>query len=305
MIGHPAFLRNINLQQTVFLDSMHGLGDNIAQRGLVRHLLAKGHEVYINTPWPDVYYDCPGLKFVKTISSLRAQKRNIQKQSDRMTYDRPTSGTPVKIHYTWDLVQRYGSIPQAIAARAGVLDPVSTAFEDRTPFLQAPCAVAVNFYVYHPLTSRKEWPAIAARNPDYKGYAELAQKIQNILRDCKPVSISDEEPGQEEIVKETMLKGALEYHKGELDFFSIGAHFLRSAFVMTSPGFFVHLCIALGVPVIVVFGGYENRSTFPNPGKHCYIEPMEPGSMFSQRPTNKRIDMAQASAQLSEFFRSL
>ena len=41
---------------------MKGLGDNIYQRAFVKRLPGP---VYLETPWPELYEDLPGVKFVR------------------------------------------------------------------------------------------------------------------------------------------------------------------------------------------------------------------------------------------------
>ena len=64
---------------------MHGLGDNIYQRAHVRQAVANGSEIYLTTPWPQLYADLPGVRCVRPNSHLRTQAKNEKQCSRRFS----------------------------------------------------------------------------------------------------------------------------------------------------------------------------------------------------------------------------
>lgn len=60
---------------TTFVEGMHGLGDSIYLRAFVKSLAARG-EVYLATPWPELFADL-GVKCVRKNTVMRTQVKNI------------------------------------------------------------------------------------------------------------------------------------------------------------------------------------------------------------------------------------
>src|SRR3546814_18192800 len=68
--------------KSIYVQGMHGLGDNLHQRAILRHLM-QSHEVWLETPWPCIYHDLVGdrLKLVSKGSRLRTQAKNERRES--------------------------------------------------------------------------------------------------------------------------------------------------------------------------------------------------------------------------------
>jgi hypothetical protein len=58
------------------LASMHGMGDNLHQRAIVRRLMEQD-VVYLDTPWPSVYHDLvgPRLHLVRPAATTLRTRR--------------------------------------------------------------------------------------------------------------------------------------------------------------------------------------------------------------------------------------
>ena len=75
---------------------MFGLGDNCFNRPFVRAAAAR-YEIYLDTPWPELYADLD-IKFVRGTRQLRTQQKNMARQpADR--WARPPPMREVKIAY--------------------------------------------------------------------------------------------------------------------------------------------------------------------------------------------------------------
>src|SRR5215468_4237098 len=64
---------------SIFIRGMWGLGDNIYSRPFVR-VLAREHDIWLDTPWPELYADL-NIKFVRGTRRLRTQQKNILRQT--------------------------------------------------------------------------------------------------------------------------------------------------------------------------------------------------------------------------------
>src|SRR5690348_14858775 len=87
----------------ILVRGMHGLGDNLHQRAIVRDYLGRGHKIWLETPWPSVYHDLVGrqVRLVNTGSRLRTQAKNAEREAARYYVGGPPSGaTIVTVRYT-------------------------------------------------------------------------------------------------------------------------------------------------------------------------------------------------------------
>ena len=94
---------------------MHGLGDNVHQRAVVRHLLAShpSTKFWLKTPWPCLYHDLVGdrLHLIDPSTSLRTQRKNsIREQARYVPPPRASPGSGCEVSYKPELVQQTGSV---------------------------------------------------------------------------------------------------------------------------------------------------------------------------------------------------
>lgn len=287
---------------------MHGLGDNLHQRAIVRQFMER-HHVWLETPWPCVYHDLVGerLTLLSKGSALRTQAKNARREAARFSRRMPPAGArTLQISYAPELVRRCGSVLGAMAATCGVATadfslPVPQAWRDRAAVWLARWQPPKPLLIYRPLVERSEWGGCAARNPDHAAYAALVESVRDRFF---VVSLADLQPGAEWMVGQH-VRGDVELHRGELDFETIAALTADAALVISSPGFAVVLAQAVGTPVCAVFGGYENGSSFMSGAllaPYLAIEPITPCNCFSHRhDCQKAIDLPAALERLSRF----
>jgi hypothetical protein len=292
------------------IDGMHGLGDNVHQRAVIRHLLAvhSSTTFWLKTPWPCLYHDLVGdrLHVVDPATSLRTQRKNSIREQARYALPPRVSRRRRRISYNSRLVQQTGSVLGSMIRTTLGHDLADADF--RLPVLAAWRAKADALIgrqdkpvmVLRPLVERTEWRGCAARNPDPVAYTALYNSIRGRFF---VVSLADIVPGVEDLV--TDLRADICFHKGELDIEAIAGLVSRAALTFCSPGFAVPLSQAVGTPVIAVFGGFECSRSFS--GGHRFaptlgIDPINPCQCWSHSHNcDKRIDLLAAHANIEEF----
>lgn len=273
----------------VIVQGMHGLGDNIHQRGILRALMAN-NDVWLESSWVSIYHDLigEGLKVVNKLTSLRTQTKNAQRERASFSKDRaPLSARRLKIWYPPAEVRAQRSVFGAMCKAAGV-DAAQADF--RLPIPAAWSAKAQAWcdtwrphkplLIYRPLVMRTEWSGCAARNPDQEAYAALFDAIRDLFF---VVSVADLVPRKEWQVGLACEADAT-CHAGELDIETLAALTARAAMVFASPGFMVPLSQAVGTPVVCTFGGYERGYSFSSGARfapYLPIEPVNPCDCFS------------------------
>lgn len=290
---------------------MHGLGDNIRQRAIIRQLMVS-HDVWLESSWVSVYHDLigEGLKVVHKPTRLRTQAKNAARESDSFSRSRlPSGARAIAVNYPPEMVRQHGSV---MAAMCSVTGTDIAAADFRLPIPMAWRAKAAAWIerwnadrpilLYRPLVDRpSDWGGCAARNPDHAAYAELFRSIRDRFF---VVSVADLVPGKEWIVGEPIDADA-ECHAGELEFETLAALTSVAAMVFCSPGFAGVLAQAVGTPVAMTFGGYERSSFFFEGAKSAPvlgIDPVDPCDCFSHHHAcRKSIDLEQAKARLELF----
>lgn len=303
---------------SLFIQGMHGLGDCIHQRAVLRQLMTM-QSVTLETSWPSVYHDLVGedLKLVRRPVSLRTQNKNQIREADKFSPSHNASGAAIRVAYGGAQVMQTESktVLEAMCQSVGV----SYAEADyRLPipdqwFQQLFKTLGVDantmfarerpWLVYRPLVARPEWRGSIMRNADPGGYAELFSVIRDQFF---VVSVADLEPGREWIVGPE-LKADLALHAGELTFETMSALFCAADLVYTSSGFAAILAPAVKTPVVSVVGGYECLSAHASGARfapYLGIGPrVECGCWTSQcrQSCDKTIDLTAAGMRLMEF----
>lgn len=291
----------------LLIQGMHGLGDNLHQRAVLRQVMER-HDVWLESSWVAPYHDliAQGLKVVHKTTSLRTQTKNSRREAACFARARPprTAGR-LAISYRPEQVRRVGSVLGAMcetagvdAARADFRLPVPEAWRARA---RQVVKTARPILLYRPLVERREWGGCPTRNPDHAAYAHLARALSDRFF---VVSVADLVPGQEWMVGEP-LRRDLAFHCGELPFETLAGLVSISAMVLSSPGFAVVLAQAVGTPVACVFGGYESSRSFSAGARfapYLGIDPVTPCECFSHgHGCDKRIDLPFAEAHLAAF----
>jgi ADP-heptose:LPS heptosyltransferase len=155
--------------------------------------------------------------------------------------------------------------------------------------------------IHRPLIVRSEWGGCAKRNPDHAHYAELYEAIRDrffVVSVADLVSKVEWQVGKDVDVD-------VKLHGGELPFEALAALFSRAALVYASPGFAVPLAQAVETPVICVFGGFENSTSFLGGARYspyCGIDTVRPCDCWSHNHNcEKRIDMSSALKRVQDF----
>lgn len=142
----------------IHIQGMHGLGDNIMQRPFIR-AAAKRFNVYLETPWPELYADIERVFPVRANSQLRTQAKS--EALSQMTWHRPI-GRRHRLNYGPQDLAR-SNIWRALDRKMSLGD---------VPFvLDLPTLPRVDIdtggkplAVVRPVTARAEW-LNEARNP--------------------------------------------------------------------------------------------------------------------------------------------
>lgn len=298
----------MNSKTPLYIEGMHGLGDNLHQRAVIRKLLEK-HDIWLETSWPTIYYDMP-IKCVAYGTNLRTQLKNVEKEKS-LFVERPKVITNrMKIWYESKDITETGSVLGAMLKFTG-LPPEDADFSFIVPeewrkkakTLIASWGTTKPILFYRPLVVRHEWKNCDVRNPNKLAYYNLF----NYLKDSYfIVSVADVD-GKNEKICSHPIKADVQFHAGELDFPMLAAVMAESALVFASPGFAVPLARAVGTPVICVFGGYENSSSF-SVGYSPYlgIDTIKPCSCYSRKHVcNKTIKIPEAKQKIRSFLDAL
>jgi ADP-heptose:LPS heptosyltransferase len=283
------------------VDGMHGLGDNLHQRAIVRQLIER-HTVWLRTPWPSLYHDLAGerLRLLEQPSRLRTQAKNAARERAAYAAEAPPRGAPVQgVWYTPDRIRTFGSILGAMLAHTGCdLRRYDFSLPLKAEWIASAAAWLERWspgkplMLYRPLIERTEWRGCAARNPDHAAY----EALYAVLRErFFVVSVADLEPGKEWLVGLPAAADAY-CHAGELDVGTLAALTARAALVFAAPGFATVLAQAVGTPSVTVYGGHETaacHSLYPRSADHLAIEPVRPcGCHRHDHACDKRIDLA-------------
>lgn len=299
----------------IMIEGMHGLGDNLHQRGLLKQLLAMGHEVHLASSWIAPYHDLIddlGLKVFKRPTTLRTQTKNAYREEHKFSTAPQKPDKVLRISYSGEQVRAHKSVLGAMCASIGV-DYTRVDFRMPVPdaWKQAALAkiTAANnntipdkpILFYRPLVARTEWTGCGARNPDQSVYAEL---LKHNFSDYFIVSIADLVPGKEWLVG-TPIRDNIRFHSGELNFEELAGLMALSDVAYTSPGFAVPLAQAISTPVVCIFGGYERSYSFSGGARFSHylgIDPIKPCDCFAHNhKCDKRIDIPRAHRAIVAF----
>jgi len=293
---------------------MHGLGDNLHQRALIRQLLNRTERILLATPWPCLYHDLAHrIEFVHERSELRAQSKNAYREFAKFTYHQAPFISPdfqLKVSYSGASVKAHGSILAAMLFDSGLEPtpydfrlPVPDSWHDKAQVWIDQWKPTKPLLIYRPLTVRTEWQGCALRNPDHDAYSRLFELLR---KHFFVVGIADLMTHIEWLVGHPAQLDACCY-AGELDIETLAALTQRAALVYASSGFASILAQAVGTPSICVFGGLENSSSLSLGGNltpYLGIDPIQPCSCFSfkcSHECSKQIDIRAAQSRIERF----
>lgn len=239
-----ASIESVLTPPKLYLKGMQGLGDNIYQRAVVRELTVV-HDIWLETPWPELYADLP-IHCVRVETQLRTQAKNVARRTEWAVPPRELK--PRQITYSGADGSQLEGLCAALGVKADRLtfDLPPLPEQDREPYI-----------VIRPATVRTEWPA-EARNPlpEY-----LAMAAETLRRHFRIVSVADLSPGAEWPVLPLPYADET-YHAGELGVEELLALIAGAAGVVGGVGWLVPAAVAARVPMFLIYGGW-GRSNGP------------------------------------------
>lgn len=222
----------------IYVKGMHGLGDNIFQRGFIKNL--KG-DIYVETPWPQLYEGLD-VKCVKPKLKLRTQAKNAEAVDTWAK--RPAQVTRyISPGYNARTMER-ASLIGAMRGQFGVEPDLSL------PDFPSPVTRA-KYAVIRPATVRTEW-ANPARNPDPRYLAQAAEMLRQ--RGYYVVSVADINDTDEWAVGE-LPYADLRMHGGEWDVTQILGLVQHASVVVGGVGWILPAAAAYETPLYMVLGG--------------------------------------------------
>jgi hypothetical protein len=223
---------------------MRGLGDSIYERPFIR-ALARSHDLFLQTPWPELFEDIPYAHFVIYSEKLRTQAKNLARNRRRLQRLPPVNR---KVKATYGTSNPYLGILPDYAAAFGV--PFEPALFDLPPGVAPPVPTTKPIALIRPVTVRNEW-ANPARNclPQYLNEAAV------ILRErFHVVSVADVvESG--EWFDGNPPTADTSFHRGELTLPQLLGLVHRAAVIVGGVGWIAPAAAAAKRPLILIAGG--------------------------------------------------
>ena len=219
-----------------------GLGDNIYQRPFIK-ALSKTHELYLETPWPQLFFDLP-VKFIKASTSLRTQAKNVAR--DNIKYVEPLNMPTIEPRYVGEDLKRGINMVEGLK-KAYKCEPESF---DLPKFTTIKVNTKKPICIIRPATIRQEWIA-ASRNPD-PNYLLEASRI--LRKKYYVISIADID-NLNEIGVEPLPEADLYFNKGELTVEQVLGLIQQAELVVGGVGFILPACIATGTKLFCILGG--------------------------------------------------
>lgn len=302
------------MKPQLYIQGMHGLGDNLHQRAIIRQLM-QTYAITLETSWPSVYHDLD-IKFASRRVALRTQQKNSEREAGKFSAMRHGPGMR-SMRIAYGGAQVLGSPSKTILEvmcnvtgtsfnTADYRLPIPQAWKNEAAKIIGPLpleGVTKPWMVYRPLVVRPEWRGSAQRNADAASYAELFSRIRD---DFFVISVADLEDGKEWIIGPD-AKPDLTFHRGELHFEALAALFAAADLVFTSSGFAAILAPAVGTPCISIGGGYEDPRCHESGAKFApflSIGPMAPCSCWTsacRKVCDKKINMLTAIPEIEQF----
>lgn len=304
------------------IDGMHGMGDNLHQRAIVRQLM-QAYDVWLYSSWGALYHDliADGLKVMRKPIRLRTQMKNQTRESEQKYFTQKTPPRAPSFRFMYHGQNVTGTPSHTILEAMFRCAPAPANYADADYRLPVPdewkepakrllCSINGSgkpVLIYRPLTERPEWRGGAQRNADPQVYAQLFAMIRD---NFFVISVADLQPGREWIVGPHLIADK-SFHNGELPFEHLAGLYSQADLVYTSSGHGAILAPAVGKPVVSIVGGYERAAWHASGAKfapYLGIEPINPcqcSTSMCGRACDKRTDISSAKAALTLFIGSL
>lgn len=241
---------------------MMGLGDNIYQRSFIKSM--KG-DIYLHTPFPEIYSDLKNVKFVKPRTILRTQNKNIKSTSYNFTLPKGS----------YNKIVKYGKsgICNGMRVSTGEIQSEMDLPDFKSDFNFN------NYIIIRPVTLRKEWLA-ESRSPDYK-YVNMISEIAK-ERGYTVISIADIDCENEFHVGDLPYSD-VSFNHGELSISDIFSLTKNSKLIAGGIGWIVPLGYAQKINTIAVCGGYgaynSPEKLEPMTGDKSHVNFLKPDNM--------------------------
>lgn len=232
------------MPRPLHIRGMGGLGDNVYQRPLVAHL-ATTRDVWISTPYPELYEDLPVRPVLWAGLGLRCQGKNMRRQPSS-TWSRPPARCD-RAQVLYALAALETSIVSEMERRVGTR---AEPFRFDLPDFGSP-PLAPPYAVVRPVSVRREWEN-TARNPD----PSYVSRAAAMLREAgyRVVCVADLDERQERLVGE--LPEADRYWiRGELSTRELMALVASASVVVGGVGWIVPTALAYRTPAVIIGGG--------------------------------------------------
>ena len=296
---------------------MHGLGDCLHQRAVLRQLM-KSYDVTLDTSWAAMYHDliADGLKVCRRPVGLRTQAKNATREANLFSIGRHEYGTvtrrasygraQIMATESKTVLEAMCNVTGTNYAEADYRLPVPDRWNELLSEALGPLPARASekpWLVYRPLVARHEWRGSIQRNADPAAYAAILDAIRDQFF---VISVADLEEGKEWIIGPD-AKADLSFHHGELVFEALASLFKRSDLVMTSSGFGAILAPAVGTPCLSIVGGYEDPRCHDSAARfapYLAIGPRVSCSCWTsmcRQPCNRAIDLDAALPRVREF----
>lgn len=255
-----------------YFEGMHGIGDNINQRCFIKTLLRQNHEIWLQTPLPEIYYDLnkPGepkrLHFVKTNTTLRTQA--FYEEKSQMIWEQvPHNAIKRRIFYgNHDLM--FGNVYTTMSQPNRFdCDPMPLSLPDYTLFKSSNFTIdniIKPLAVIRPTSERKEWHN-ASRGPLNTYVNEAARMLSKA--GYYVISVGWNQGTMEWMPAPTPFCHKA-YNCGELSLFDLFYLISKASVILTGPCVIFHAALAYKKPMICIFGG--------NGGNNHHIKIMDP-----------------------------
>lgn len=231
----------------LLIRGMRGMGDGIYQRPFVR-AEAQRREVFIETPWPQLYADLENVRPVRAATTLRTQAKNARAQPESIWHQAPRHADQMTFRYGTAELRRH-SIIQTMERQLPLYG--GPFVFDLPPAWYFNTPEQGSYVVVRPVTVRREWQN-TARNPDPNSVYRAAQWAREA--GYRVILVADLADGHEHAVG-TLPPHDVAYLKGEMDLTDLMALVQNAAACIGGVGWLVPMAIAARTPLFVLQGG--------------------------------------------------
>jgi len=211
------------------------------------------HEVWLDTPWPEIYEDLD-IKFVRGKRRLRTQMKNVEFQPESRWSKPPPMREIKRVSYGADLNTRplIQCLEQRWSALKVKFDPALFDLPDMGP---SPVRSDRPIAVIRPVTVRTEWLNTArAPRPEY-----IVALADELMATHTVVAVADLDPNHEWLVGN---RPPAHHHFlfGELKVRELLALVRDADIVIGGVGWIVPAGLALKTKIFVVLGGHGGHN---------------------------------------------